>query len=78
VVETEEAILRDSERLIDRWHDASRHSMRRIVLAPCSPFSVSRDLMRLSAELARERGCRCTPTWPRTTTTSPTRARSSA
>jgi cytosine/adenosine deaminase-related metal-dependent hydrolase len=56
VVETEEAILRDSERLIDRWHDASRHSMRRIVLAPCSPFSVSRDLMRLSAELARERG----------------------
>ena len=56
VVETEEAILRDSERLIGRWHDASRHSMRRIVLAPCSPFSVSRDLMRLSAELARERG----------------------
>jgi cytosine/adenosine deaminase-related metal-dependent hydrolase len=56
VVETEEAILRDSERLIDRWHNASRHSMRRIVLAPCSPFSVSRDLMRLSAELARERG----------------------
>lgn len=56
VVETEEAILRDSERLIDRWHDASRHSMRRIVLAPCSPFSVSRDLMRLSAELARARG----------------------
>lgn len=56
VVETEEAILRDSERLIGRWHDASRHSMRRIVLAPCSPFSVSRDLMRLSAELARESG----------------------
>jgi cytosine/adenosine deaminase-related metal-dependent hydrolase len=56
VVESEEAILRDSERLIDRWHDPSRHSMRRIVLAPCSPFSVSRELMRLSAELARERG----------------------
>ncbi|MCY1512014.1 8-oxoguanine deaminase [compost metagenome] len=56
VVETEAAILRDSERLIDRWHNPARHSMRRIVLAPCSPFSVSRDLMRLSAELARERG----------------------
>ncbi|WP_447772647.1 8-oxoguanine deaminase [Variovorax boronicumulans] len=56
VVETEAAILRDSERLIDRWHNPARHSMRRIVLAPCSPFSVSRDLMRLSAELARARG----------------------
>jgi cytosine/adenosine deaminase-related metal-dependent hydrolase len=56
VVETEDAILRDSERVIDRWHDASRHSMRRIVLAPCSPFSVSRELMSRSAELARERG----------------------
>jgi len=56
VVESEASILRDSERLIDRWHDPSRHSMRRIVLAPCSPFSVSRELMRHSAELARERG----------------------
>jgi cytosine/adenosine deaminase-related metal-dependent hydrolase len=56
VVESEAEILRDSERLIDRWHDPSRHAMRRIVLAPCSPFSVSRDLMRHSAELARERG----------------------
>jgi cytosine/adenosine deaminase-related metal-dependent hydrolase len=56
VVESEDVILRDSERLIGRWHDASRHSMRRIVLAPCSPFSVSRELMRQSAELARERG----------------------
>lgn len=56
LVETEDAILRDSERLIGSYHDTARHSMRRIVLAPCSPFSVSRDLMRLSAELARERG----------------------
>jgi cytosine/adenosine deaminase-related metal-dependent hydrolase len=56
LVEREDAILRDSERLIRRYHDDSRHAMRRIVLAPCSPFSVSRDLMRLSAELARERG----------------------
>ena len=56
LVEREPAILADSERLVDRWHDASRHSMRRIVLAPCSPFSVSRELMRDSAVLARERG----------------------
>lgn len=56
VVEREADILADSERLIARWHDPSRHSMRRIVLAPCSPFSVSRDLMRESAVLARARG----------------------
>jgi cytosine/adenosine deaminase-related metal-dependent hydrolase len=43
VVETEPAILADSERLIGRWHNPLRHSMRRIVLAPCSPFSVSRE-----------------------------------
>lgn len=56
VVEREADILADSERLIARWHDPARHSMRRIVLAPCSPFSVSRDLMRESAVLARARG----------------------
>jgi cytosine/adenosine deaminase-related metal-dependent hydrolase len=42
-----------------------------VALAPCSPFSVSTDLMRESALLARSYGCRCTPTWPRTTTTWP-------
>jgi cytosine/adenosine deaminase-related metal-dependent hydrolase len=56
VVEREAHILADSDRLISRWHDPARHSMRRIVLAPCSPFSVSRDLMRESALLARARG----------------------
>ena len=56
VVEREDAILADSQRLIGDWHDASRHAMQRIVLAPCSPFSVSRELMRDSAVLARERG----------------------
>ena len=56
VVETEQAILRDSQRLVETYHDASRHSMLRIVLAPCSPFSVSRDLMRESAVLARSHG----------------------
>jgi cytosine/adenosine deaminase-related metal-dependent hydrolase len=51
--ERESIILEDSQRLIERYHDNSRHAMTRIVLAPCSPFSVSRDLMRESAALAR-------------------------
>jgi 8-oxoguanine deaminase len=53
VVEEESAILRDTQRLIETYHDDSRHAMQRIVVAPCSPFSVSRDLMRESAALAR-------------------------
>ena len=53
VVEDEDAILRDSRRVIETYHDASRYSMLRIVLAPCSPFSVSPDLMRESIALAR-------------------------
>src|SRR4051812_35006877 len=59
LVEKEASILADSQRLIERHHDASRHAMTRITLAPCSPFSVSRDLMRESARLARShRGVR--------------------
>ncbi|MEB3230134.1 MAG: 8-oxoguanine deaminase [Leptolyngbyaceae bacterium] len=53
VVEKEADILRDSQRLIEQYHDNQRHSMTRLVLAPCSPFSVSPDLMRESAALAR-------------------------
>jgi 8-oxoguanine deaminase len=53
VVEEEDAILRDSRRVIESYHDASRYAMLRIVLAPCSPFSVSPDLMRQSVALAR-------------------------
>jgi 8-oxoguanine deaminase len=53
VVEQEDAILRDSRRLIEQYHDAGRYAMLRIVLAPCSPFSVSPDLMRESIALAR-------------------------
>jgi 8-oxoguanine deaminase len=56
VVESEAAILNDTQRVIERWHDGERHSMCRIVVAPCSPFSVSRDLMRESAALARQYG----------------------
>jgi 8-oxoguanine deaminase len=53
VVETEAHILKDSQRLIEQYHDNTRHAMLRITLAPCSPFSVSPDLMRESASLAR-------------------------
>ncbi len=56
VVQSEAAILQDSQRLIERWHDPRRFAMQRIVIAPCSPFSVSRELMRDAAGLAREHG----------------------
>lgn len=56
LVEEEDAILADSRRLIETWHDPARHAMLRIAVAPCSPFSVSRDLMRESAVLARSYG----------------------
>lgn len=53
MVESEKQILLDSQRLIETYHDPERFSMLRLVVAPCSPFSVSRDLMRESAKLAR-------------------------
>ncbi len=53
LVEREADILRESRRLIEAFHDTSRHAMVRVALAPCSPFSVSPDLMRESAVLAR-------------------------
>ena len=56
VVDTEEHILTDSQRLIQTYHDPSPGSMVQIVLAPCSPFSVTGELMRQSALLAREYG----------------------
>ena len=52
-VEDEQHILRDSERLIGEYHDAGRHAMTRIVLAPCSPFSVTPGLMKEAAQIAR-------------------------
>ncbi len=55
-VEDEAAILADCERIADAYHDAQRFAMTRIVIAPCSPFSVSPELMRASAQLARKRG----------------------
>src|SRR5512136_1227251 len=56
VVESENAILRDTRRLIETYHDARPHAMLRIVVAPCSPFSVTPDLMREAARLARAYG----------------------
>jgi cytosine/adenosine deaminase-related metal-dependent hydrolase len=56
VVETEEDILKDTERVIAAYHDPEPGAMTRIVVAPCSPFSVTGDLMRESAKLAREHG----------------------
>ncbi len=56
VVENEDFILRDSMRLIETFHDPKPGAMTRVVLAPCSPFSVTPDLMRESAKLARAFG----------------------
>ncbi|MEZ5662895.1 MAG: 8-oxoguanine deaminase [Burkholderiaceae bacterium] len=53
VVEKEDAILKDSQRLIETWHDTDHGAMVQVALAPCSPFSVSPALMKQSAELAR-------------------------
>jgi cytosine/adenosine deaminase-related metal-dependent hydrolase len=58
VVQSIDAILEDSERVLDRYHDPEPGSMLRIGLAPCSPFTATPQLMRDSAELARRRGVR--------------------
>jgi cytosine/adenosine deaminase-related metal-dependent hydrolase len=58
VVEEHDAILAATADAIDRWHDPSRASMLRIAVAPCSPFSVTPELMRDCAALAREQGVR--------------------
>jgi cytosine/adenosine deaminase-related metal-dependent hydrolase len=55
-VDTEEHILKDSRRLIETYHDPNPGSMVQIVLAPCSPFSVTGELMHESAVMAREYG----------------------
>lgn len=56
LVEREPAILTDMARVVDSFHDPNPGAMVRVGLAPCSPFSVSRDLMRDAALLAREKG----------------------
>ncbi len=56
VVEDEDAILKDTQRVIETYHDPKPLAMTRIVVAPCSPFSVTPDLMRESIALARSAG----------------------
>ncbi len=56
LVEQEPAILDDMIRVIDGWHDPNPGAMTRVAVAPCSPFSVSRELMRDAAILARDKG----------------------
>ncbi|HNO30235.1 MAG TPA: 8-oxoguanine deaminase [Anaerolineales bacterium] len=56
VVDTEENILKDSQRLIETYHNPNPGAMTQIVLAPCSPFSVTSDLMKQSAKMARHYG----------------------
>src|SRR5581483_5744388 len=56
VVDSEDSILKDSQRLIQKYHDSKPGAFVQIVLAPCSPFSVTGDLMKQSAKLAREYG----------------------
>lgn len=58
VVQRADEILMDSERVINLYHDPSPMAMHKVVLAPCSPFSVTKDLMRDSARLARAHGVR--------------------
>lgn len=56
LVEDEAAILADTQRAIETYHDPARFAMTRVVVAPCSPFSVSPELMRESLALARSYG----------------------
>jgi cytosine/adenosine deaminase-related metal-dependent hydrolase len=56
VVDSEDSILKDSQRVIEQYHDPKPGAFVQIVLAPCSPFSVTSDLMKQSAKLAREYG----------------------
>ncbi|MCX7024356.1 MAG: 8-oxoguanine deaminase [Spirochaetes bacterium] len=58
VVQDEDTILSHSEATIRKYHDPSPASMRRVALAPCSPFSVTESIMKRSAELARKHGVR--------------------
>ena len=58
VVESHDDILAATQAAVDRWHDPSPGAMTRIAVAPCSPFSVTAELMRDSAELARRAGVR--------------------
>ena len=54
VVQKEDFILQDCERLISKYHDTSKFSMTNVAVAPCSPFSVTTELLKMTAEMARK------------------------
>ena len=58
VVQTTDAILADSQRIVEKFHDPKPYSVRQVALAPCSPFSVTPELMKETAALARKLGVR--------------------
>ncbi len=58
IVEDERAILKDTQRVIETYHDPARYAMRRVAVAPCAPFSVTQHLMREAAAMARHYGVR--------------------
>ncbi|HZD22896.1 MAG TPA: amidohydrolase family protein, partial [Acidimicrobiia bacterium] len=58
VVESHDTILKDTQRVIETFHQAERGAMRQVAVAPCSPFSVTTELMKESADLARQHGVR--------------------
>ncbi|MCG2676949.1 amidohydrolase family protein, partial [bacterium] len=59
LVQSEEEILRDSERLINKYYDPKEFSMLRVALAPCSPFSVTKELLKETIDFARKKKVRC-------------------
>lgn len=59
LVQSADAILADCDRIISKYHDPDPFSLCRIILAPCSPFSVTTELLEETAQLARQRGVRC-------------------
>jgi cytosine/adenosine deaminase-related metal-dependent hydrolase len=61
VVQSVDAILADSQRAVEKFHDPAPFSMRQVVLAPCSPFSVTKNLLVESAKLGRSLGVRAHP-----------------
>jgi cytosine/adenosine deaminase-related metal-dependent hydrolase len=58
VVQTEDFIMKDCERLVHKYHDAKDFAMTRVALAPCSPFSVTTELLKLTAVMAKKWGVR--------------------
>lgn len=58
LVQSVDKILEDCQRLVNKYHDSSKYSMRQVVIAPCSPFSVTSELMVEAAQLARKLGVR--------------------